>query len=374
MILLSKFDISVTFVDFERGDLKLAKMELFGCKTVQEVLIQEEQVPEKYIHKVEDGGVPVPDASPPQLLDVPVIDLALLSASSITADEFEKLRSALDTLGCFQVINHGMSPEFLDEIREITKQFFARPVEDKKKYLRQGNDIQGYGNDVVHTEQQNLDWTDRLYLTVFPQGNRKLNFWPENPESFRRTLDQFAMELHVITKTVLKALTRSLSLEDNCFSDLYGEEGNMNIRFNFYPPCPRPDLVLGLKPHSDSSLITHVLQDKEVEGLQFLKGDEWFRAPIVPDALLINVGDQVEILSNGVFKSVVHKVVIHPDKERISVVALCYPESYKHIEPFERLVDESRPRLYRKMKNYRDIIMENYQKGRRAIEEAKIYV
>ena len=74
------------------------------------------------------------------------------------------------------------------------------------------------------------------------------------------------------------------------------------------------------------------------------------------------------------FKSVVHKVVIHPDKERISVVALCYPESYKHIEPFERLVDESRPRLYRKMKNYREIIMENYQKGRRAIEEAKIYV
>ncbi|KAM1061580.1 hypothetical protein ACFX2A_026593 [Malus domestica] len=182
------------------------------------------------------------------------------------------------------------------------------------------------------------------------------------------------MELHVVTKTVLKAMTRSLGLEDNCFSDLCGEEGNMNIRFNFYPPCPRPDLVLGLKPHSDSSLITHVLQDKEVEGLQFLKGDEWFRAPIVPDALLIIVGDQVEILSNGVFKGAVHKVVIHPDKERISVSALLYPESYKHIEPFERLVDESRPRLYRRMKNYRDIVMENYQKGRRAIEEAKIYV
>ncbi|KAM1173306.1 hypothetical protein FF1_026039 [Malus domestica] len=345
-------------------------MELFGCKTVQEVLIQEEQVPEKYIHKVEDGGVSVPDASPPQLLDVPVIDLALLAASSITADEYEKLRSALDTLGCFQVINHGMSPEFLDEVREITKQFFALPVEDKKKYLRQGNDVQGYGNDVVYTEQQKLDWTDRLYLTVFPQDNRKLEVWPENPESFRRTLDEFATELNVVTKTVLKAMTRSLGLEDNCFSDLYG---NMDIRFNLYPPCPRPDLVLGFKSHSDSSLITHVLQDKEVEGLQFLKGDEWFRAPIVPDALLIIVGDQVEILSNGAFKGAVHQVVIHPDKERISVAAFCYGESYK-IEPFERLVDESRPRLYRKMENYGDIFMENYQKGRRTIEEAKIYV
>ncbi|KAM2673927.1 hypothetical protein EV2_015169 [Malus domestica] len=110
-------------------------MELLGSKTVQEVLIQGEQVPEKYIHKVEDGGVQVPNASAAQLMDVPVIDLALLAASSISVDELEKLRSSLATWGCFQVINHGMSLEFLDEVREIAKQFFALLVEDKKKYL-----------------------------------------------------------------------------------------------------------------------------------------------------------------------------------------------------------------------------------------------
>nr|AIS20826.1 EFE [Pyrus x bretschneideri] len=348
-------------------------MELLGSKTVQEVLIQGEQVPEKYIHKVEDGGVPVPDASAAQLMDVPVIDLALLAASSISADELEKLRSALATWGCFQVINHGMSPEFLDEFREITKQFFALPVEDKKKYLRQVNDIQGYGNDMVFSEQQTLDWSDRLYLSVYPQDNRKLNLWPENPKSFRQTLDQYTMDLQVVTKTVLKAMARSLDLEDNCFSDLYGgEQGKMDIRFNFYPPCPRPDLVLGVKPHADGTLITLLLQDKEVEGLQFLKGDKWFRAPIVPDALLINVGDQVEILSNGIFKSPVHKVVTNSDKERISVAAFCIPESDKEIEPFERLVNESRPRLYKKVKNYVGIYFEYYQQGRRPMEAAKM--
>ncbi|KAM1397016.1 hypothetical protein ACFX2I_014639 [Malus domestica] len=77
-------------------------MELLGSKTVQEVLIQGEQVPEKYIHKVEDGGVQVPNASAAQLMDVPVIDLALLAASSISVDELEKLRSSLATWGCFQ--------------------------------------------------------------------------------------------------------------------------------------------------------------------------------------------------------------------------------------------------------------------------------
>ncbi|KAM1080020.1 hypothetical protein TB2_014364 [Malus domestica] len=123
-------------------------MELLGSKTVQAVLIQGEQVPKKYIHKVENSGVQVPDASAAQLIDVPVIDLALLTTFSISADELEKLRSALATWGCFQVINHGMSSEFLNEVREIAKQFFALPVEDKKKYLRQVNDIQGYGNDM----------------------------------------------------------------------------------------------------------------------------------------------------------------------------------------------------------------------------------
>ncbi|XP_070667865.1 2-oxoglutarate-dependent dioxygenase 11-like [Malus domestica] len=161
-------------------------MELLGSKTVQAVLIQGEQVPKKYIHKVENSGVQVPDASAAQLIDVPVIDLALLTTFSISADELEKLRSALATWGCFQVINHGMSSEFLNEVREIAKQFFALPVEDKKKYLRQVNDIQGYGNDMVFfSEQQTLKLSDRLYLSMYPQDNRKLNLWPENPKSFR---------------------------------------------------------------------------------------------------------------------------------------------------------------------------------------------
>jgi len=59
-----------------------------------------------------------------------------------------------------------------------------------------------------------------------------------------------------------------------------------------------PDHVLGTKPHADGSTITFLLQDKEVEGLQVLKDDQWFKVPIIPDALLINVGDQIEVRNN----------------------------------------------------------------------------
>ncbi|XP_021812086.1 codeine O-demethylase-like [Prunus avium] len=347
------------------------KIEL-GSKTVQELLLlaEGEQVPENYIHKV---GAPY--ASSVQLKDIPVIDLGLLlTPSSITQQQLDNFQSALTTWGCFQVINHGMTPEFLDKVREMTKQFFALPVEEKQKYLRhaQVNDIQGYGNDTVFSEQQRLDWSDRLYLSVYPEEHRELKFWPQNPKSFSETLDQYTTKLQVVTKTVLEAMARSLNLDVNCFWDLYGEQGRMDLRFNFYPPCSRPDVVLGVKPHSDSSLITLLLQDKQVEGLQFLKDDQWFRAPIIPEALLINVGDQAEILSNGILKSPVHRVVINPDTERISLAAFCMPESDKEIEPLESLVNESTQRLYKKMKNYESIYFEYYQQGRRPIEASKI--
>ncbi|KAL6223821.1 hypothetical protein ACLB2K_002679 [Fragaria x ananassa] len=347
-----------------------AKLELFATRTVQEQLAEGELlVPsQKYILK---DGTTLPDASV-DLMDVPVIDLGLLTPSSISEEEFDKLRSALTKWGCFQVINHGMTPEFLDKVREVTNQFFAMPLEEKHKYLRPADDIEGYGNDMVFSEEQTLDWTDRLYLNVYPPDLRKLKFWPENPLSFRDTLDQYISQLQVITETVLKGMARSLNLEEDCFLDKYGEQRKMQARFCFYPPCSRPDRVLGVKPHADGTLITLLLQDKEVEGLQFLKDDQWFRAPIVPEALLINVGDQAEILSNGLFKSPVHKVVTNAEKERISLAVFCLPDSETEIGPFENLINESRPRLYKNLMNYLGFYFQYYQQGRRAIEAALI--
>lgn len=85
----------------------------------------------------------------------------------------------------FQAINHGMASSFLDKVREVTKEFFALPMEEKQKYSRTLEDIEGYGNDTVVTEHQTLDWTDRLYLLVRPEDQRKLKLWPENPDTFR---------------------------------------------------------------------------------------------------------------------------------------------------------------------------------------------
>lgn len=78
-----------------------------------------------------------------------------------------------------------MTPEFLDEVRQVAKQFFHLPVEEKRKYSPEGDDLEGYGHDTDPSQQEKVDWTDRLQITLYPEDQRKLKFWPESPQAFR---------------------------------------------------------------------------------------------------------------------------------------------------------------------------------------------
>ena len=90
-------------------------------------------------------------------------------------------------------------------------------------------------------------------------------------------------------------MAKALNLEEDSFWKPCGQGATMNLRLNHYPPCPRPDLALGVRPHTDGSIVTYVLQEKDVEGLQVLKDNQWFKVPVIPEALVVNVGDQTEV-------------------------------------------------------------------------------
>ncbi|KHN33717.1 Codeine O-demethylase [Glycine soja] len=320
-----------------------------------------------------EGGAGFRDALvPSQDENIPVIDLHRLSSPSTALQELAKLHHALHSWGCFQAINHGLKSSFLDKVREVSKQFFHLPKEEKQKWAREPNNIEGYGNDIIYSENQRLDWTDRVYLKVLPEDERKFKFWPQNPYDFRSIVLQYTESMRLLSEVIIKAMAKSLNLEEDCFLNECGERADMFLRFNYYPPCPMPDHVLGVKPHADGSTITFLLQDKEVEGLQVLKDDQWFKVPIIPDALVINVGDQIEIMSNGIFRSPIHRAVINSEKERLTVAMFCLTDSEKEIKPVEKLVNESRPTLYRPVKNYSEIYFQYYQQGKRPIEASKI--
>ncbi|KAF2318122.1 hypothetical protein GH714_041473 [Hevea brasiliensis] len=120
----------------------------------------------------------------------------------------------------------GMTSSFLDEVRLATKKFFALPMEEKHKYAREVDGMEGYGNDMILSESV-LDWNDRLYLLASPEDQRQLRYWPESPANFRETLFEYTSKLRLITEASSGSWPES---------------------------------------HSDGSVITIVLQDKEVEG------------------------------------------------------------------------------------------------------------
>ncbi|KAJ7957721.1 2-oxoglutarate (2OG) and Fe(II)-dependent oxygenase superfamily protein [Quillaja saponaria] len=170
---------------------------------------------------------------------------------------------------------------------------------------------------------------------------------------------------------LLKAMARSLNLEEGSFLNQFGERARMQARFNFYPRCSKPDLVFGMKPHTDSG-ITVLLQDKEVEGLQILIDDKWVNVPTIADALVVNLGDQMQIMSNGIFKSPMHRVVTNTEKLRMSVAMFNEPDPEIEIGPVNDLIDEKRPRLYRNVKNYGIINYKSHQEETVALETIQI--
>ncbi|XP_057549605.1 jasmonate-induced oxygenase 4-like [Amaranthus tricolor] len=334
---------------------------------VQEIL-QGGVVPKDYLQTKEDyqfGDVP------PALMDTPTIDFSLLSSSP---NELTNLYSALSSWGCVQIVNHGIPESVLDEVREMSKQFFKLPMEEKQKYSSKGNELEGYGNTNA-IQQGSLNWNDKLHLHVYPQQKRQLQFWPQNPHHFRTSLDEYSKKNHMILELLLKSMACTLNLKEESFIELLWEnekEDNLHARFNYYPRCPMSDNVVGLKPHGDGTVLTILLQDQHVEGLQVLKDDRWFRVPVIPHALTILVGDQMEVASNGIFKSPTHKAVVNPKFDRFSLAMLFIPSLVKEIGPLNALITEDKPQLYKRFKDYGQVYTQSIPSGKRPIDLVKI--
>ncbi|XP_055830489.1 protein SRG1-like isoform X2 [Solanum dulcamara] len=343
--------------------------EVLLSKRVQEMVLLGEEPLGPYICRSGedvDENEDIMDTSP-----IPIIDLNRLS-SSTTSDnererELEKLGSALSSWGCFQGIGHGISASFLDKIRQVSREFFNQPMEEKNKYAKSVVDVHGYGADPVPEQGQSLDWSDRLFLEVFPEDRRQYNLWPQIPIAFREVLEDYAEKTKMVTEITSKAVAKSLKLEENCFLEQFGKQAQLQARFNYYSPCQRPDLVLGLKPHADGTGYSIILQDEV--GLQVLKDGKWYTVPKDPTALFVLMGDQMEIMSNGMFKAPVHRVLSNSERDRISVAMFYTPEVGKEIGPEDALVNEDRPRIYKKVKDYAETHWKFYQRGQRCFGE-----
>ncbi|KAJ0010700.1 hypothetical protein Pint_33662 [Pistacia integerrima] len=222
-------------------------------------------------------------------------------------------------------------------VKDVVKGFFGLSFEDKKRSVGSyaSIDNMGYGRNFVKSEDEPLDWIDRLTMKAAPVGGDEgLNVWPQNPPNFKAVIEKYVKQARNVMDELLEALAEAFSLERNAFLKYFNPENSeMNVRVNYYPPCPRPDLTLGLTPHTDGSVLTLLIQFEASGSLQILKDKQWLTLLWPSHTLLVNVGDLLEIMSNGRLKSPWHRVVTQMDVERFSVALFYNPPSRVEIEP-----------------------------------------
>ncbi|KAG9448079.1 hypothetical protein H6P81_014207 [Aristolochia fimbriata] len=292
---------------------------------------------------------------------VPVINLFDLDPTRFD-DVRSSIRRACQDWGAFQVINHGVPVCLLDDIRSAGRSFFDAPIEDKLKYACEPNSAasEGYGSQMLSKDDGVLDWRDYFDHHTLPETRRNPEKWPDFPPFYRQAVVEYSNHMKHLAQKLLQFISESLSLPPTYIEEEVGE-AYQNITISYYPPCPQPDLVIGLQSHSDMGAVTLLIQDS-VGGLEVLKDDGWVLMEPLSEAIVVLIADQTEIISNGEYGSCVHRAVVNGSQPRLSVATFYDPSKATMISPASQLITHNSQPKFREVV-YGDYVSQWYTKG-----------
>ncbi|KAG5616290.1 hypothetical protein H5410_016114 [Solanum commersonii] len=296
----------------------------------------------------------------------PVIDLQGIDEDPIKHKEI--------TWGFFQVVNHGIPTSVLHKTLQGTSQFFEQDNEVKKQYYTRDT-----GKKVIYTS--NLD----LYSPSVPGVSWKDAFFcfmssnPPSPQEFPtlcwEILMDYSKDVRKLGFSLLELLSEGLGLDRSYLKD-YMDCFQLRYSCNYYPLCPQPELTMGTIQHTDVDFVTVLLQD-DFGGLQVLHQNHWVDVPPTPGALVVNLGDFLQLLSNGKYISAEHRAISNSDGSRMSVACFfseSHAQSSKLYGPITELLSEDNPPKYRatKVKDHSNYILTRGVDGTSALSRYKI--
>uniref|UniRef100_A0A5B7B1W5 Putative oxidoreductase family protein n=1 Tax=Davidia involucrata TaxID=16924 RepID=A0A5B7B1W5_DAVIN len=334
------------------------------------------QVPDRYIKPPPERPSSISCSSDPSDVNIPLIDVGGLYGDddNLRATTLLQISEACRDWGFFQVVNHGVSPHLMDTAREVWRQFFHLPVEMKQFYANLPKTYEGYGSRLGVEKGAILDWSDYYFLHYLPSSLMDHNKWPALPVSLREVIEEYSAQLVKLCGVLMKVLSLNLGLGEEYLQNAFGGTNiGACLRVNFYPKCPQPDLTLGLSSHSDPGGMTLLLPDEHVSGLQVRRNNNWITVKPARHAFIVNIGDQIQVLSNAIYKSVEHRVIVNSDKERLSLAFFYNPKSDLLIKPVKELVTPEKPALYPAMTfdEYRLFIRLRGPRGKSQVESLK---
>ncbi|HSQ98306.1 MAG TPA: 2-oxoglutarate and iron-dependent oxygenase domain-containing protein [Sphingomicrobium sp.] len=238
----------------------------------------------------------------------------------------QKLGRSFKDYGFAIIAGHGIPEELIRRAEAKAKAFFALPEEIKRKYLvAGGGGARGYTPFGIETAKGAKAHDLKEFWHVgrdLPEGHKFRdhmpdNLWPDEVPSFKATFQELYATFDRTGLGILRAIARYLKIDENYFEDAV-RDGNSVLRALHYPPQPQPTGEhIRAGAHEDINAITLLLGAEEA-GLELLTKDgRWIPVSPRPGELVINIGDMLQRLTNGVLRSTSHRVV-NPAPDRAS--------------------------------------------------------
>ncbi|QXH64748.1 isopenicillin N synthase family dioxygenase [Pseudomonas asgharzadehiana] len=265
---------------------------------------------------------------------LPLLDLAQLDGSPQQRRQFlDELRLAARHIGFFYLTGHGIDRDLLAQVQQQARAFFALPEADKRAVgMLNSPHFRGYNRAASEITRGQPDLREQfdvgaerepLPAAQYPAAWARLqgpNQWPPALPQLKPLVLGWQQAMTQMALRLLRAFAQALSLPENAFDALYGDKPNEHIKLIRYPGRHAQQSRQGVGAHKDSGFLGFLLQDQQA-GLQVeVEEGRWIDAVPRPDTLVVNIGELLELASNGYLRATVHRVVSPPvGSERLSL-------------------------------------------------------
>jgi isopenicillin N synthase-like dioxygenase len=269
-----------------------------------------------------------------------VASVSLADADKDSQGFARELGNSFVEYGFAIVRDHGIPQELIDRAEQLSRQFFALPEETKRKYLIEGSGgARGYTAFGIETAKGAHAFDLKEFWHVgreLPPGHKfrdvmPENVWPDEVPGFRQTFLELYDAFDAAGVKVLRAISRFLKVDEEYFTDTV-RDGNSVMRLLHYPAQTEPTgNHIRAGAHEDINTITLLLGAEEA-GLELKTRDgRWIPVSPKPGELVINIGDMLQRLTNGMLRSTSHRVV-NPAPDRASHARYSMP-FFLHFRP-----------------------------------------